>query len=231
MISHPFRCISVHIPKAAGNSVNRAFGIDWQDHKDLARYRAELPAETFRNYFKFAIVRNPWERLLSEYNYQLRKSRPAASKLHVFDARGARRGFAAWVEAAFTEPARYAAGSWGGEVSPGIHRFSPQVDWISLDGAIAVDFVARLEQLEDDFRFIRGVIGMPRRELPRLNPRFHFHYSWYYDQATRDRVAGYYAADLAAFGYEFEDRKIRLAWPGWALGRRANGNPALKRAA
>lgn len=231
MISHNFRCISVHIPKAAGNSVNRAFGIGWQDHKDLARYRAELPAETFRDYFKFAIVRNPWERMLSEYNYQLRKSRPADSKLHLFDARGDRRNFAAWAEAAFSESSRYPAASWGGEVSPGIHRFSPQVDWISLDGAVAVDFVARFEQLAEDFRFIRGVVGMRRIELPRRNPRFHFHYSWYYDRATRDRVAQYYASDIAAFGYDFEDRKIRLGWPGWAFSRKAAANDALKRAA
>jgi hypothetical protein len=59
MISHPHRCIFVHIPKTAGNSVNRVFGVDWQNHKDLARYAAELPPDIFSTYFKFAIVRNP----------------------------------------------------------------------------------------------------------------------------------------------------------------------------
>jgi chondroitin 4-sulfotransferase 11 len=244
MISHSFRCLSVHIPKAAGNSVNRAFGIGWQDHKDLARYRAEMPAPIFDAYFKFAIVRNPWDRLLSDYNYQRRKSRPADSKLHLLDERGRRRDFAAWTEAALTETSRYPAACWGGDVSRGINRFSPQLDWISLDGVVAVDFVARFEHLREDFRVISRAVGLPRADLERRNPRFHLHYSRYYDDATRDRVGEYYAADIAAFGYDFEDRKFRLTWPGWMFARKPArraaapavsptpaGKAALKRAA
>lgn len=221
MISHPFRCISVHIPKAAGNSVNQAFGIGWQDHKDITRYQAEIPPAIFAAYFKFAVVRNPWDRLLSDYNYQVRKSRPADSKLHLFDERGARRNFAAWTEAALTETAKYPAASWGGEVSAGIHRFSPQLDWISLAGTPAVDFIARFEHIDADFRVISRAVGLEQKELPKRNPRFHFHYSRYYDDATRDRVGQYYATDIAAFGYKFEDRKFRLSWSGWKSRRKA----------
>jgi chondroitin 4-sulfotransferase 11 len=226
MISPTHRCISIHIPKAAGNSVNRVFAVDWQDHKDLARYRAELGAGIIEEYFKFAVVRNPWDRLLSDYNYQRRKSRPADSKLHLCDERGRRRDFAAWVEAAFTETAKYPAANWGGAVSPGIHRFSPQLDWISLDGGVAVDFIARFEKLDEDFRTISRAVGLKQTTLPRRNPRFHFHYSRYYDDATRDRVGHYYARDITAFGYTFEDRKFRLAWPGWKALRPAPVCPA-----
>lgn len=215
MISHPYRCISVHIPKAAGNSVNRAFGIDWQNHKDLARYRAELSPEVFGSYFKFAIVRNPWARLLSDYNYQCRKSRPAESKLLLFDAHGVRRSFSAWASLALGAGSRLEATQWGGEVSAGIHRFSPQVDWISVDGQPGVDFVARLKSLDDDFAVIARATGLATMTLPRRNARFHFHYSHYYDDATRDLVARYYAEDVAAFGYGFEDRRLRPWWRGW----------------
>src|ERR1051325_4646004 len=103
MISHSHRCIFIHIPKTAGNSVNRVFGVGWQDHKDLQRYRDELPKETFERYFKFAVVRNPWDRLLSDYNDQLKKSRPRESKLFVYTASGAKRRFAEWVETALNE--------------------------------------------------------------------------------------------------------------------------------
>lgn len=215
MISHTHRCISVHIPKTAGNSVNRVFGISWEDHKDLARYRSELPPAVFESYLKFAIVRNPWDRLLSDYNYQRRKSRPAASKLHLFDERGVRRNFAQWAQAALSQTGRYQASNWGGEVSPGIHRFSPQVDWISIDGRIGVDFVVRLEQLDRDFRVIGQKLGLGNHRMPRRNRRFHFHYSWYYDAATRDRVAHAYARDIETFGYEFEDRRLRYPVLQW----------------
>lgn len=91
MISHRYRGLSVHIPKTRGNSINRLFGIGWQDHKDLARHREELGEERCRAYLKFAVVRNPWERLLSDYNYQGRKSRPGSARLLVHDAAGRRR--------------------------------------------------------------------------------------------------------------------------------------------
>lgn len=210
MISHQHRCIFVHIPKTAGNSINRVFGVEWQDHKDLARYAAELPPEIFESYFKFAIVRNPWDRLFSDYNYQLKKSRAKNSKLFVFNERGGKRNFAAWVEAALTQPDLYEAERWGGQVSPHIHRWSPQLEWMSLNGEAAVDFVARMENLREGFPAICRRVGLPVQRLPHRNRRLHLHYSHYYDRTTRDLVGSYYARDIAAFGYEFEERMLHL---------------------
>lgn len=211
MLNHRYRCIYVHIPKTGGNSVNRAFGLEWEDHKDLRRYAAELPAETFARYLKFAIVRNPWDRLLSDYNYQRKKSRPDATKLFVFAHDGAKRRFGAWIRAVLSDPHRYDPGAWGGDVSAGLHRWSPQLDWISLDGRIAVDRVLRLERLADDFPSVAETLGLRCRRLPRRNRRLHWHYSWYYDDETRDLVADYYARDIAAFGYRFDSHRLR-AW-------------------
>ncbi len=215
MISHRHRCLSVHIPKAAGNSINRAFGVSWENHKDLARYRAELPTEVFAGYFKFAVVRNPWERLLSDYNYQLRKSRPDDSRLLLRDPEGRRREFTEWAALAMGRDGSCEPSSWGGEVSAGIGRFSPQVDWISVEGRVAVDFVARLETIDLDFERIRAATGLAQRHLPRRNARFHLHYSWYYDDVTRARVARHYASDIAEFGYRFEESPFRRLWRGW----------------
>ena len=212
MISHPHRCIFVHIPKTAGNSINRVFGVDWQNHKDLARYAAELPPDIFSAYFKCAIVRNPWDRLYSDYNYQRKKSRAKESKLFVFAADGGQRDFAAWVETALAEPDFYEPRQWGGEVSSHIHRWSPQLDWISLNGTAAVDFVARMETLDRCFPTVCRRVGLPEQRLPHRNGRLHFHYSRSYDRTTRELVASYYAKDIAAFGYEFEERSLRLRY-------------------
>jgi hypothetical protein len=216
MISHKHRCIFVHIPKTAGNSINRVFGVGWEDHKDLQRYYDEVPPEVFGSYFKFAIVRNPWDRLLSDYNYQVKKSRAPNSKLFVFGADGSKRNFAEWVETVLTAPDGYEAREWGGAVSPHIHRWSPQVDWISVQGAVRTDFIARLERLPEDFRAVRRQLQMPPVRLPHRNRRLHWHYSHYYDRATRELVARYYARDIAQFGYEFERSFLPVAftWPG-----------------
>lgn len=210
MINHAHRCIYVHIPKTAGNSINRAFGSDWENHKDLRGYAAELAPANFAHYHKFAIVRNPWERIFSDYNYQKKKSRARDSKLFLFDETGRQRLFREWVRATLADPHRYEPRSWGGEVSPGIHRWSPQVDWISLDGKIAVDRILRLERLAEDFPILCKDVGLPPVKLPCRNRRLHWHYSWYYDAETRDRVAAYYAKDIEAFGYRFDSRPERI---------------------
>lgn len=208
MIDHSRRCIFVHIPKTAGNSVNRVFGISWQDHKDLARYAQEEPS-AFNSYFKFAIVRNPWDRLLSDYNYQLKKSRPEASKLFLRKATGERRNFHEWVECTLSRPNQYPPSDWGGAVSPGIHRWSPQVEWLKVDGAIAVDEILRLEELREGLPRVWSRLGIHSR-MPHRNGRFHWHYSWYYDDAVRRMVAEYYAEDIETFGYCFEGLARRI---------------------
>lgn len=212
MINHPLRCIYIHIPKTAGNSINRIFGIGWENHKDLQRYADELPAEVMETYYKFAIVRNPWDRLVSDYNYQRKKSRDRQSKLFTFHDSGKRRNFCDWVRAALADPHRYEPASWGGEVSKGIHRWSPQLDWISVGGRNQLDFVARIEHLAQDFGVVCRTLGLPEARLPHRNRRLHSHYSWYYDEPTREFVASYYARDIAAFGYRFETSPAVSTW-------------------
>lgn len=201
MINHTFGCIFVHIPKTAGNSVNRVFGVDWENHKDLARYAAELPPALFASYYKFAIVRNPWERIFSDYNYQRKKSRD--SKLFVCKDTGEKRCFREWLEAALHDPHRYAPDTWGGEVSSGIHRWSPQVDWLRVNGEIAVDAIIRMESLDEGFREVCAALGRAPVALPHRNSRFHFPYAWYYDDAAKRIVADTYAEDIELFGYRF----------------------------
>jgi hypothetical protein len=86
-------------------------------------------------------------------------------------------------------------------------RWSPQVDWISLNGNIAVDAVLKMENLEKDFENVRWLLGLPSGGLPCRNWKFHMHYSYYYDKATRRLVGEYYERDIAAFDYRFESRK------------------------
>jgi chondroitin 4-sulfotransferase 11 len=214
MINHQYHCIFVHIPKTAGKSIHRFFGMKWQNHKDLFQYARELEPQVFATYFKFAIVRNPWERILSEYNFQKKKktNSPGSDKLFAEDDGGRTRRFREWVEAALGNPFHYEPVRWGGEVSEGIHRWSPQVDWISLGGKIGVDRVLRMENLQNDFEEVRQVVGKPSGALPCRNWKFHLHYSHYYDEATKRLVGDYYAKDIEAFGYRYESRKADLAW-------------------
>lgn len=61
--------IFVHIPKAAGTSVCKAvFNCSDSSHYTARCYRSDDPKK-FKTYFKFTVVRNPYERFCSAYNY------------------------------------------------------------------------------------------------------------------------------------------------------------------
>ena len=65
-----YRCIFVHIPKAAGMSICRSlFGNLAGGHATLSDYQIIFPRLEFESYFKFTFVRNPWDRVFSAYNF------------------------------------------------------------------------------------------------------------------------------------------------------------------
>ena len=77
--SHKYKLVFFHIPKCAGVSVRRAIGIDKKSHnfpfKNVSTglaidVRAQTDDEIYNSYHKFSIVRNPYERMVSLYNFR-----------------------------------------------------------------------------------------------------------------------------------------------------------------
>lgn len=95
MISQERECIFVHIPKCAGTSIESviwpgprdesqlwmgfvdSFHNDYQtgglQHLKAHQVRHHVGAETFGRFFKFAFVRHPYDRALSQYGYMQRR--------------------------------------------------------------------------------------------------------------------------------------------------------------
>jgi hypothetical protein len=80
VICHQKRCIFIHIPKTAGTSIEHFIKDNNKNHLELIgvlnnrsmqHYTAQelknIYPVVYNNYYKFSIVRNPYERLLSEY--------------------------------------------------------------------------------------------------------------------------------------------------------------------
>lgn len=76
--------------------------------------------------------------------------------------------------------------------------------FLTIDDEVAVDFVGRYENLQDDVDKAFEQIGIPKVQLPVKNKGSHADYKTYYNTKLVDRVADIYKRDIELFGYTFE---------------------------
>jgi hypothetical protein len=216
-ISHLHKTIFVHIPKTAGTSVEVVLGMhgDKQDigivpyfnqtpdhqrlygrdlqHLTAARLRAVLNDDAvFGGYFKFTIVRNPWDRLVSTCAWSDQKWAKGKELLSPEFDQLVRQLYDAF------QTAKLASRML---VLP--QHLNPQFLFV-LDDALRplIDFTARYESLSRDWDHICQRLGIDSA-LPSRMKSHHRPYREYYSNETRDMVAEIYAADIELFGYSF----------------------------
>jgi hypothetical protein len=190
MISHKHKFVFVHINKTGGTSIEtilRKISKNWNGKHHLIEKYRKLADEKhgFENYFKFTFVRNPWDRLLSNYFFR---------KITLKDNRVQDLSFKNWI-----------INSRDGNYSfENCLSRRTQLDWIvDENGEVVVDFIGRFENLQQDFNIICDKIKIPQQQLPHANKSKHTHYTEYYDDETRQIVAEKYAKDIEYFGYKF----------------------------
>jgi hypothetical protein len=148
-------------------------------HLTLSQVRPQL-GETFDRFFKFAFVRNPFDRFVSYCSFITRQKgqfdrNPQAVMRHFID-----------------NPA------WDHIL------FKPQHSFVTgPEGELLADFLGRVEQMQESYDDVAQRIGIPSRQLERVNASRRGTYRDYYDQELIDGVASLYARDLELFGYEF----------------------------
>lgn len=187
MISHEHKWIFVHLLKCAGTSIECVFWKTGTDHickneyVDTTRHVKHVTARQYSTttywdkYFTFTFVRNPWDKMVSFYEYYKKiRKQPGARFSEFLDDE-----------------------HW----SPMFHN---QLDLLTPHpGEPEIDYIGRFENLQNDFDYICDRIGVPRQKLPHKNSTDHEHYTEYYDDETRRIVAKRFAKDIESFGYKF----------------------------
>ena len=205
IVSHRHRFVFFAVPRTGTHAIRTALRgclgpDDWQQqslteqvrlpvpalarighgHVTLRQARAGLPEAVCRDYFKFACVRNPYERFVSACAMLNRRNPRYAGNETSFMKR-------ALTVRRFRERA----------------LVRPQADMLVDErGALGMDFVGRYETLQQSFDEVCGRLGITATPLVPGNATEHGAWTDYYDDELLRVVTEFYRRDFDVLGYE-----------------------------
>lgn len=213
LISGSSKFIFVHVQRTGGMSMTRLLQKHVHDlrqihgrHGHVGDATPEL-GDSRKKYFIFAIVRNPWDRLVSWHSLIRREFSRLPWWKHWLSSAPLKH--AHWNQARpylddFDGFIRHCTEIVWDEGCRKSFAFN-QVDYLTDDtGNIGVDYVGRFEDLESDTARIFQRIGLAGLRLPHDNASHHDHYSRYYNDETQEIVGMRFQRDIERFGYRFE---------------------------
>lgn len=152
---------------------------NYWNHMPAWLARAKLGEETWDGYFKFCFERNPWDKFVSLYWWEMREGGWYAR----------RNGKLPTLEEFIDQPRSRRAADW--------HLYT-------IDDELAVDAVGRFENLADDLRSILARIGVEMEvELPRAKSSYRGRGgSALLTEKSAERIRRMYHREIEAFGYE-----------------------------
>jgi hypothetical protein len=129
---------------------------------------------------KFAVVRNPYDRVVSSYCYARRMK---------------------WYHGTFR---KFLMSSFK-DFRPMLRGHTlPLTDNLCLDGEPPyLDIVVKFENFREGVNKLYEKFDLPGPKIPHLNKTKHKHYTTYYDDETRQIAAEKFAKDIECFEYEF----------------------------
>tara|TARA_A200000159_G_C7274563_1_gene318793 strand:- start:260 stop:1036 length:777 start_codon:yes stop_codon:yes gene_type:complete len=255
LISHKHKWIFIHVPKNAGTTAtqvlesyadimgaeykelednvppkNDIIDLNFYQHDTASVIKEKLKDQEFNydDYFKFGIVRNPWERAVSKWNYWQKLVRQGTTIQYFHYVVNRYKNFKDWV---------VGCGADGNSILQVDYLYESRVchpeslrtmstnvkrskDWIHSTKNSKSDYITPLvdrvihtenyeQELSNVFDEISENCGQKILEWSyekiseKVNKTKHKHYTEYYDDETRSIIEEKFAKDIECFGYEF----------------------------
>jgi hypothetical protein len=210
MISRAKKFIYIHVDRTGGTTFSRAFKkythFQWSHRFHLLclrtfgempklqllaeqtalELRGKLDQNIWEENYKFAMIRNPYEWMVSNYSY-------------------IRQYEAAWhhnlvAKMTFVEFVDWRLGEAWKEIDPlGLNR-GLSAWFTDENGEVIIDYVGRFEHFEQEFNLFCERIGVSST-LPHLNKSKFKSVDKYYTTSTKAQVQEKFALDFKLFGY------------------------------
>jgi hypothetical protein len=149
-------------------------------HITLEQVRPYLKPEAWAGYFKFAFVRNPFDRFVSYCSFITREV------------------------GAFERDPKAVMSHFLAKPPHDHILFQPQHSFVTdAAGELLTDFIGRVEDMQKSYDEAAARIGIPTAELDKVNASNRRNYREYFDDNLIEGVAKLYARDLELFGYQF----------------------------
>lgn len=187
-ISHTHRFVWFRVAKVASTTIKDIFSKQ-QIKMPIMSSSYKFNPKRYKNYFKFAFVRNPWARVVSCYCQKVENKNPrwAFYYRECFD-----KGFDYFVDFIDRQ-----------DLTSADRHIRLQTALIPVD---KVDFIGHLENFDADLKYVLNTIHVFPLRIHKKNPSNHLHYSRYYNEKTQEIIARKYQSDIETFGYHFESR-------------------------
>jgi hypothetical protein len=208
MISHEYKCIFIHIPKCGGTSIEDIIWPEPRKESDLwmglinkyenkyqtgglqhllgTQIRKEVGDVIYDNYYKFSIVRNPWDKIVSQYTHTLRRS-----DIKEFLGMKKNDSFKIYLE----------------RIQKRKHvQWEPQYNFVhDENGELIVDFLGRFENFEKDALTALNHAGIEVTSIPHsMKSQKRRPYVEYFDSESKEIIEELYKQDINTFGYTFD---------------------------
>lgn len=210
MISLSKKFLFIHIPKTGGNSLQNILHKYSEDkivisaehhdgkerfeisntnynihkHSTINEYHNEIKKKMFKNLFKFATLRNPWDLMISYY-FSPHRNVQDWNREEFINILNAVKTFRDYTV-----------------LKNDVDNYFKTL-FIRLFKNNQLDFVIRFEHLEEDFGKVCKLIDIPIEKLPTRNKSKREHYSTYYDDELKELVRNKFSYEIKLGQYEF----------------------------
>ncbi|MDF1695881.1 MAG: sulfotransferase family 2 domain-containing protein [Saprospiraceae bacterium] len=190
IVSHTKKFVFIHIQRTGGSSLinvlHNKLSANVQIYAQHGNSKSDenYLLDKYKDYFKFSMVRNPWERMLSWflliYKDQLTTMNQSRKQFEQF----------------LHDDLAFAKGD------PYFHY--NQIDYITQEnGTFVTDRILRFENYNKEIHCLWDKLAMPKEDIPKMNPSIAVNYSDYYTDQSRRLIEQKCKKDIDFFGYTF----------------------------